>query len=183
MMAMLKSDASQAVRLAALEALRLSKGGNPDELMQIALADKSPAVRRAAMAILPTLPLSPAAKTQQLATLYAKGSTAEKQGVLEVLGGLKSPESRLALHHVHHPLLRRWRNPSTLEAVRPTARRRWPRARDVSHREAPTRWCRPSPGAQEGGDFHRGMRVVSDNPPRSARCHTICGRGGDTGRS
>ena len=72
LMALLKSDASQQVRLAALEALRLSKGGSPDELMQIAFADTSPAVRRAAIAILPTLPLSAAAKTQQLATLFGK---------------------------------------------------------------------------------------------------------------
>ena len=54
-------------------------------------------MRRAAIAILPTLPLSAAAKAQQLATLFGSGSTAEKQGVLEVLGALKSPESRQAL--------------------------------------------------------------------------------------
>ncbi len=42
LLAMLKSDSSQQVRLAALEALRLSKGGSADELMRIAFADKSP---------------------------------------------------------------------------------------------------------------------------------------------
>jgi HEAT repeat protein len=46
LLAQLKGDPSQEVRLASLRALQALKVGNMDELMQIALADKDPVVRR-----------------------------------------------------------------------------------------------------------------------------------------
>ena len=188
LLAMLKNDASQAVRLAALEALRLSKGGNPDELMQIAFADKSPAVRRAAIVILPTLPISAAAKTQQLASLYATGSTAEKQGVLEVLGGLKSPESRQALQGYVEQL-----NAGTLpvelqvdllEAVQADGSEALAKSLETyrTAKKADTLVQAFAEALSKGGDFRSGMRVVTDNPAAECtRCHTIRGRGSDVG--
>jgi putative heme-binding domain-containing protein len=188
LLAMLKNDASQTVRLAALEALRLSKGGNPDELMQIAFADKSPAVRRAAIAILPTLPLSAAAKTQQLATLYAKGSTAEKQGVLEVLGGLKSPESRQALQGYVEQLnagtLPAELQVDLLEAVQADGSEPLAKGLETyrTAKRADTLVQAFAEALSKGGDFRSGMRVVSDNPAAECtRCHTIRGRGSDVG--
>jgi quinoprotein glucose dehydrogenase len=188
LMAMLKSDPSQQVRLAALEALRLGKGGNPDELMRIAFADESPAVRRAAIAILPTLPLSAAAKTQQLAALFAKGSTAEKQGVIEVLGALKSPESRQALQGYVDQL-----NAGTLpvevqvdllEAVQTDGSETLLKALDAyrASKKADSLVQAFTEALGKGGDFRAGQRVVTDNPAAECtRCHTIRGRGSDVG--
>ena len=188
LLTMLKSDPSQTVRLAALEGLRLSKGGNPDELMRIAFADKSPAVRRAAIAILPTLPLSPAAKTQQLASLYANGSTAEKQGVLEVLGGLKSPESRQALQGYVEQLnagtLPAELHVDLLEAVQADGSETLAKGLETyrTAKRADTLVQAFSEALGKGGDFRNGMRVVTDNPPAECtRCHTIRGRGADVG--
>jgi putative heme-binding domain-containing protein len=188
LVAMLKNDASQAVRLAALEALRLSKGGNPDELMRIASADKSPEVRRAAIAILPTLPLSAAAKTQQLATLYENGSTAEKQGVIEVLGTLKSPESRQVLQGYVDQLeagtLPVDLHVDLLEAVQTDGSESL--AKDLetyrTAKKADTLVQAFAEALSKGGDFRRGQRVVTDNPAAECtRCHTIRGRGSDVG--
>jgi quinoprotein glucose dehydrogenase len=188
LMALLKSDASQQVRLAALEALRVTKGGSPDELMQIAFADASPAVRRAAIAILPTLPLSAAAKTQQLATLFGKGSTAEKQGVIEVLGGLKSPESRQALQGYVDQL-----NAGTLpveiqvdllEAVQTDGSEALAKGLETfrTAKKADTLVQAFGEALSKGGDFRAGQRVVTDNPAAECtRCHTIRGRGSDVG--
>jgi putative heme-binding domain-containing protein len=188
LMALLKSDSSQQVRLAALEALRLSKGGSPDELMQIAFADASPAVRRAAIAILPTLPLSAAAKTQQLATLFGKGTTVEKQGVIEVLGGLKSPESRQALQGYVDQL-----NAGTLpveiqvdllEAVQTDGSEALAKGLETfrTSKKADTLVQAFGEALGKGGDFRAGQRVVTDNPAAECtRCHTIRGRGSDVG--
>jgi len=188
LMAMLKSDSSQQVRLAALEALRLSKAGSPDELMQIAFADKSADVRRAAIAILPTLPLSAAAKTQQLAKLYESGSTAEKQGVLEVLGGLKSNESRAALQGYAGQLtagtLPVDLQVDLLDAVQTDGSE--PLAKSLESyraaKRADTLVQAFSEALTKGGDFRRGQRVITDNPAAECtRCHTIRGRGSDVG--
>jgi putative heme-binding domain-containing protein len=188
LLAMLKNDASQAVRLAALEALRLSKGGNPDELMQIAFADKSPAVRRAAIVILPTLPISAAAKTQQLAALYAKGSTAEKQGVIEVLGNLKSPESRQVLQgyvdQLNAGTLPSELQVDLLEAVQADGSETLAKGLETyrTAKKADTLVQAFAEALAKGGDFRGGQRVVTDNPAAECtRCHTIRGRGSDVG--
>ena len=188
LLAMLKNDASQQVRLTALEALRLTKAGNPDELMQIAFADKSPAVRRAAIAILPTLPLSAAAKTQQLATLYTNGSTAEKQGVIEVLGNLKSPESRQVLQgyvdQLNAGTLAAELQVDLLEAVQADGSEGLAKGLETyrTARKADTLVQAFAEALSKGGDLRSGQRVVTDNPAAECtRCHTIRGRGSDVG--
>jgi putative heme-binding domain-containing protein len=188
LLALLKNDTSEPVRLAALEALRLSKGGNPEELMQIAFADKAPAVRRAAIAILPTLPLSAATKTQQLATLYAKGSTAEKQGVLEVLGALKSAESRQALQGYIEQLnagsLPAELQVDLLDAVQTDGSEALAKGLETyrTAKRADTLVQAFAEALTKGGDFRAGQRVVTDNPAAECtRCHTIRGRGSDVG--
>ena len=156
--------------------------------MQIAFADKAPAVRRAAIAILPTLPLSAAAKTQQLATLYAKGSTAEKQGVFEVLGGLKSAESRQALQGYIEQL-----NAGTLpadlqvdllDAVQTDGSETLVKGLETyrTAKRADTLVQAFAEALTKGGDYRAGMRVITDNPAAECtRCHTIRGRGSDVG--
>ncbi len=95
--AQLKGDPSVEVRLASLRALQALKVKDIDEVMKTALADKDPAVRKAALGILPGLAMTSAAKVQQLTSMIKSGSQAERQGALEVLGTLKTAESRDAL--------------------------------------------------------------------------------------
>ena len=95
--AQLKGDPAVDVRMASLRALQALKVGNIDEVMQIALADTDPAVRKAALGILPGLSMPAAAKVQQLNGLIKAGSLAEQQGAFEVLGTLRTAESREAL--------------------------------------------------------------------------------------
>ena len=71
--AQLKGDPSVEVRLASLRALQALKVKDIDEVMKIALADKDPAVRKAALGILPGLAMSSAAKVQQLTALIKAG--------------------------------------------------------------------------------------------------------------
>ena len=82
------------VRLASLRALQALKVSNIEQVMKTALADKDPAIRNAALGILPGLTMSSAAKVQHLTSLIKNGSLAERQGALEVLGTLRTAESR-----------------------------------------------------------------------------------------
>jgi quinoprotein glucose dehydrogenase len=95
--AQLKGDPSVEVRLASLRALQALKVKDIDEVMKTALADNDPAVRKAALGILPGLAMTSAAKVQQLTSLIKNGSQAERQGALDVLGTLRTAQSREAL--------------------------------------------------------------------------------------
>ena len=95
--AQLKDDASVDVRLASLRALQALKVSDIDQVMKTALADKDPSVRKAALGILPGLSMSSAAKVQQSTSLIKNASLAERQGAFEVLGTLRTAESREAL--------------------------------------------------------------------------------------
>ena len=93
----LKGDASPQVRTAALRALQALKVSNIDEIMKIAVADADANVRRAALGILPSLPLSDAAKVQNLRAVIRGGTVNDQQAGFEVLGTLKSSEAEAAL--------------------------------------------------------------------------------------
>src|SRR6185436_5550676 len=77
--AQLKDDPSVEVRLASLRALQALKVPDIDQVMKTALADKDPAVRKAALGILPGLAMTSAAKVQQLTSLIKSASLGERQ--------------------------------------------------------------------------------------------------------
>lgn len=188
LMALLKSDPSQQVRIAALEALRLTKAGNPDELMKIAFADASPAIRRAAIGILPSLPISNAAKAEQLTAVFDKGSTAEKQGALEVLGGLKAPESRKALQgylaQLNAGALPVELQIDLLDAVQTDGSEDLAKALETyrESKRVDNVVLAFTEALTKGGDFRRGQRVLFEHPAAECtRCHTLRGRGSDVG--
>jgi quinoprotein glucose dehydrogenase len=93
----LRGDTSFNVRIAALRALQALKVANMDEIMKVAVADTNADVRRAALGILPSLPLSEAAKVENLGAVIRGGTVNDQQAGFEVLGRLKSPEAEKAL--------------------------------------------------------------------------------------
>ena len=184
----LKSDPDAQVRLAALQALQSMKAGNLNELMQVALADKDPAVRRAALGILPGLSMSAAAKAQHLATLITEGSLPEKQGALEVLGTLRTADSRRLLGSYLDDLtagrLAAELQVDLLEAVQadgaPPLQNRLQAYQKA--RSADTLVAAFRDGLLNGGEAKRGYQVIAENPAAQCmRCHSIFGQGADVG--
>ena len=120
----------QRARRGSLRALQALKVSNMDEVMKIAVADADANVRRAALGILPSLPLSDAAKVQSLTAVIRGGTVNDQQAGFEVLGTLKSSEAEQALGVVLRRARRRQdaRRPcSSISSTRcrRTARRRW----------------------------------------------------------
>ena len=188
LLAQLRTDPAYQVRLASLRALQTLKVGNADELMQIALVDKEPAVRRAALGVLPGLSMSSAAKVQHLASLIKDGALPEKQGALEVLGTLKTAESRRQLG-TYLDELNAGKLPvevqiDLVDAVQtdgfePLAKRleAYQKARKADSLMAAFREA-----LMTGGDARRGQQVVIQNPAAQClRCHAIGGDGAEVG--
>jgi putative heme-binding domain-containing protein len=188
LLAQLRSDPSQPVRLASLRALQALEVGNMNELMQVALADKDPAVRRAALGILPGLAMSSAAKVQHLSSLIQSGSLPEKQGALEVLGTLKTAESRKLIGAYLDDLAAGKMAPELqvdlLDAVQTDGSAPLQRRLEAMQkaRKASTLVEAFRGALLQGGDPKRGQQVLQQNPAAECtRCHSIFGRGADVG--
>jgi putative membrane-bound dehydrogenase-like protein len=184
----LSNDPSVLVRTAALRGLQAMKAGDMSALMQTALADKDPTVRRAALALLPGLPISAAAKVQHLGTVQKTGGTAEQQGALEVLGTLKSPDSR-ALLASYLDDLDGGRFPVGLQidlvdAVQADGsaplQKRLESYQRKQQADALIKAFRAA--SITGGDARKGQQVFNNNPlAECTRCHALRGRGADVG--
>ncbi|MPY89948.1 MAG: c-type cytochrome [Luteitalea sp.] len=188
LLSQLRDDPSQAVRLASLRALQVLKVGRMDELMEIALADEDPAVRRAAIGILPELPISAAAKVRHVAAIVEHGSLEEQQGALDVLGSLKSPESRRLLTTYLDALSAASVAPALqidlVDAVRADGSEALLGRLDAYQkaRKADTLMAAFREAVLVGGNARRGRRVFAENPATEcSRCHAIKGRGTDVG--
>jgi quinoprotein glucose dehydrogenase len=188
LLAQLKTDPAQEVRLASLRALQTLKAGNMDELMQIALADKDPAIRKAALGILPGMAMSEAAKVQHLSTAIKGGTLPEKQGAIQVLGTLKSAEARKALTGFVAELTAGTLAPDlqvdVLEAVEASGDAKLGAALEAHQksRKAETLVAAFRPGLLTGGDPRRGVQVIMQNPAAECtRCHSAFGQGSNVG--
>jgi len=188
LLAQLRTDPAQEVRLAALAALQALNVGEMDEVMQIALADKEPAVRRAALGILPGLRMSDTTRVQHLASFIAKGSTAEKQGAMEVLGTLRSAESRKLLGTYLDELQAGTLAPELqVDLVGAVQADGFPALESrleafQKARGAATLVDALRPALVAGGDARRGQQVAAQHPAAECtRCHSVRGRGSDVG--
>ncbi len=188
LLGLLRTDPSAPVRVASLQALQVLRVGSMDELMQVALADSDAGVRRAALSVLPSLPMSAAAKVQHLTAVVSKGSLVEQQGAFEVLGALKTPESRRQLATYLDDLIAGRTAPelqidlvSALEtdggadlAQRLEAQRKTKAAATVA-------LAFPD-GLLRGGDSRRGRLVFTQNAAAECtRCHSVGVGGSDVG--
>ncbi len=96
-----RSDDSPEVRVASLRALQALHVPGMGPVVQTALRDPSADVRRAALAILPGLPIPDAARAQQLRAVLDAGAIDDQQAALAVLATMKTPPAeRLLLSYV-----------------------------------------------------------------------------------
>ena len=186
--AQLKSDPSVLVRTAALRGLQAMKAGDMSALMQTALADKDAVVRRAALALLPGLPITPAAKVEHVGTIMKTGGVAEQQGALETLGTLKSVESRKLLATYLDELDAGRLAPALhidlVDAVQTDGSALLQKRLDAyqAKQQADALIKALRPGTIAGGDARKGQQVLMQNPlAECTRCHAIRGRGADVG--
>lgn len=188
LLAQLRSDPSPQVRLAALRAMQALKAPNMDSVMKTALRDSDPSVRRAALNILPTLPLSDAAKVQHLETIIKSGSVAEQQGAFEVLGTLKTAPAYQVLGRYVDLLVAGKLAPELqidlIDAVQSGASRSL-QARLQAYQQsknADTLVDAFKPALLRGGQPSRGRDVYVENAAAGCpRCHALGGRGADVG--
>ena len=186
--AQLKSDASTDVRIASLRALQALKVEDIEQVMNVALADKDPAVRKAALGILPGLAMSSAAKVQQLNAVIKSGSLAERQGALEVMGTLRTAESRDALARYLDELQAGTLTPELQVDVVDAAQADGFPALAAKLEAFRTRTSADTMATalrsalRSGGDARRGQQVVVSNPAAECtRCHAFQGTAANVG--
>ena len=182
LLAQLKNDASSEVRVASLRALQALKVPDIDQVMKIALADKDAAVRKAALGILPGLSMSSAAKVAQLSALIKAGSLAERQGALEVLGTLRTAESRELLGQYLDEFEAGKIAPEiqvdVVDAAQADAFPAFVSRLDAFRkgRSAETLALALRPALRTGGDAQRGVQIIMGNPAAECtRCHSLEG--------
>ena len=181
----LKSDPSADVRVAALRGLEALKPSNISEIMKVAIGDASPEVRRAAVAILPSLPLGEAEKVQNLVAVIRGGTASDQQAGIGVLGGMKSPEAQNALamffdelaagklaREVHADLV------DTMQASGSTAlENKLETYRKSKSADSLAAAFRES--LLLGGDPRRAQQVFAEHPAAACvRCHSVGKDGG-----
>ena len=96
-LARLQSDPQASVRVAALAALQTLAVPELEPGMRAAMADADIAVRTAAIAALPEMPLAAPAKVEMLSAVVGKGNTAEQQSAVRALGKVPGNEAVQAL--------------------------------------------------------------------------------------
>jgi quinoprotein glucose dehydrogenase len=155
-------------------------------VMRGALADESPEVRRAALGILPTLPIPEATKVQQLGSVLTSGSVEDKQAAFSVLGSMKSgPAAQLLSSYVARlselPVALRI---DVVDAAQSNGsavlQRRLESYRAA--RSAGTIGAALHEALLAGGNATRGAQIFAENPAAGCpRCHTIGTEGSDVG--
>ena len=184
----LRSDTSFNVRVAALKALQALKVSNMDEVMKIAVADADPNVRRAALGILPSLPLSDAAKVESLTAVIRGGAVNDQQAGFEVLGTLKSAEAEKALGSFFDELVAGKVAPAVqldlVDAMQangsPALAARLDAYRKTKSADSLVLAFRDA--LLQGGSADRGRETFVENPAaQCTRCHTVRNAGSDVG--
>jgi putative heme-binding domain-containing protein len=182
LLAQLKNDPATEVRIASLRALQALKAPDIDQVMKVALADRDPAVRKAALGVLPGLSMSSAAKVQQLSGLIKSGSLVERQGALEVLGTLRTAESRELLGQYLDEFEAGRTAPELqvdlVDAAQADGFPAFVSRLDAFRkgRSAETLALALRSALRTGGDAQRGVQVIMGNPAaQCTRCHSLEG--------
>lgn len=188
LLAQLRGDASPEVRVASLRALQALKLKNMSEVMNVAVADTNADVRRAALAILPTLPLTEAEKVANLSAVIRKGSVPDQQAGFEVLGTMKSGEAAKTLETFFDELTAGKLPPpvqldlvDAMQANGSAALQLRLEAYQKS-RSAATLVDAFKDALLAGGNPRRGRELFVEHPAAACtRCHTVRNAGSDVG--
>ena len=139
-------------------------------------------MRKAALGILPGLSMSSAAKVQQLSALIKAGSLAERQGALEVLGTLRTAESRDLLGQYLDEFEAGKIAPEiqvdVVDAAQADGFPAFVSRLDAFRkgRSAETLALALRPALRTGGDAQRGVQIIMGNPAAECtRCHSLEG--------
>jgi quinoprotein glucose dehydrogenase len=188
LLAQVHTDTSPEVRLAALNALQALQAPGLGDVMRTALADADPAVRRAALGILPSLPLTDAAKVEHLQGVIKAGSVTEQQGAFDVLGKLKSRAAHAALgaylDQVTAGTLAPELHVDLVDAIQQTGAPALQARLEAYQkaRSADSLVAALGPSLLSGGDSRRGRDVYVEHvAAQCSRCHSLRGRGADVG--
>jgi quinoprotein glucose dehydrogenase len=183
----LRSDPTPGVRVAALRALQTLKTPDIAESMKVAVADSSPEVRRAAVGILRTLPISDAEKVQNLVAVIRNGAVNDQQAGLEVLGTLKTTDAQNALSSLFDELAAGKLAPAIqidlIDAMQVNAApaleaklQAYQKSKAVDSLAAAFR-----DALLVGGDPRRAQQVFVEHPAaQCVRCHAVGDNGGAT---
>jgi quinoprotein glucose dehydrogenase len=188
LLAQLRSDPSFNVRAASLRALQALKVSNMDEVMKIAVADADPNVRRAALGILPLLPLSDAVKVENLAAVIRGGAVNDQQAGFEVLGTLKSGEAEKALGSFFDELVAGKVAPAVqldlVDAMQANGSPALAAKLEAyqKSKSAPSLVAAFREALLQGGSPNRGRETFVENAAaQCTRCHTVRNAGSDVG--
>jgi quinoprotein glucose dehydrogenase len=186
--AQLKSDPATDVRAASLRALNELKPANMEEVMKVAFADKEAAVRREALRMLPTLPLTNAAKLEHLSSVIRTGTVDDQQAAIEVIGTMKTAAANRVLGSLLDDLVAGKLAPEVqidlVDAIQASGSKplesRLEAYRKSRNAESLTMAFRDA--LVKGGDARRGREVFTNHPAAACtRCHSLRGRGTDVG--
>ena len=188
LVAQLRSDPSAQVRGAALRALNALKPANMSEVMKIAFADRDASVRREALRVLPTLPLTNAAKLEHLSSVLRTGTMEDQQTAIEVVGGMKTPGAVRVLGILLDDLAAGKLAPELqidlVDAVQASGSAPLQARLEAyrKSRKAETLTDAFRDALLRGGDVQRGRDIFANHPAAACtRCHTLRGRGTDVG--
>ena len=188
LLAQLKGDSAAYVRVASLRALQALKIKNMDEAMKLAIADGNADVRRAALTILPTLPLTDAAKVDHLSSVIRNGSVVDQQAGFDVLGTLKSSEAEKALAGFFDQLSTgKLAAAVQLDLVNAMQANGAPSLQSMlegyqKSRKADSLVLAFRDALLAGGNPQRGRAVFIEHPAAACtRCHTVRNAGSDVG--
>jgi quinoprotein glucose dehydrogenase len=188
LLAQLRGDAAPEVRVASLRALQALRVKNIDEVMKIAVGDQNSDVRRAALGILPTLPLSEAEKVESLSSVIRKGTVPDQQAGFEVLGTMKSGEAQKALGAFFDELVAGKMAPAVqldlVDAMQTTGSEALQARLEAyqKSRSADSLVAAFREAILAGGSPRRGRELFVEHPAAACtRCHTVRNAGSDVG--
>jgi putative membrane-bound dehydrogenase-like protein len=187
LLAQLRGDSSPQVRVASVNALQSLKV-NMDEAMKVAVADENAEVRRAALAILPSLPMAESAKVAHLSSVIKSGSQVDQQAGFDALGTLKSGEAEKALTGFFEEL-KTGKMPAAVQLDLVDAMQSNGSAALQAQLEAYQKSRAADSLAtafkdaiMAGGNPRRGRELFGEHPAaQCTRCHTLGDAGSDVG--
>jgi quinoprotein glucose dehydrogenase len=188
LLAQLREDVAPEVRVASLRALQSLGVKNMDEVMKVAVADSDAGVRRAALTILPTLPITEAAKVENLSSVIRQGTVPDQQAGFEVLGTLKSREAEQALGAFFDELAAGKIAPTVqldlVDAMQASGSAALQARLDAyqKSRAADSLVAAFRDALLVGGSPARGREIFVEHPAAACtRCHTVRNAGSDVG--